>query len=195
MKRKKGYNSLSPPKGERIFLKKRIFVLFLALILVISCFCGCSNENEAETEINPDEFSYDMLDLSIVVNEIYKKLEITDLVKKSLVKVTDETFVEEQYYLDLDNVVSYEIRYADGRYGTADVAIIRVKEGKAEEVMSSLENRKDDRINEFRNYDVYDSYSIAMNAEIYQEGELVIMLMLSEDDKISAKETINYYLP
>lgn len=186
---------MSPPKGERIFLKKRIFVLFLALILVISCFCGCSNENEAETEINPDEFSYDMLDLSIVVNEIYKKLEITDLVKKSLVKVTDETFVEEQYYLDLDNVVSYEIRYADGRYGTADVAIIRVKEGKTEGVMSSLENRKDDRINEFRNYDVYDSYSIAMNAEIYQEGELVIMLMLSEDDKISAKETINYYLP
>ena len=59
-------------------------------------------------------------------------------------------------YLDLNNVVSYEIRYADGRYGAADVALIRVKEGKAEEVMNSLENRKDDRINEFRNYDVYE---------------------------------------
>ncbi len=176
-------------------MKKRIFVLFLAFALVLICLCGCSGEDETETEINPDEFSYDMLDLSIVMNEIYKKLEITDLVKKSLVKVTDETFIEEQYYLDLNNVISYEIRYADGRYGAADVAIIRVKEGKAGEVMSSLENRKDDRINEFRNYDVYDSYSSAMNAEIYQEGELVIMLMLSEDDKISAKETINYYLP
>ena len=61
--------------------------------------------------------------------------------------------------------------------------------------MASLENRKDDRINEFRNYDVYDSYDIAMGAEIYEAGELVIMLMLSEDDKAAAKEIIDYYLP
>ena len=92
-------------------------------------------------------------------------------------------------------MISYDIRYADGKYGAADVAIIRVKDGKAGEVMDSLENRKDDRISEFRNYDVYDSYDIAFKAEIYQEGELVIMLMLSEDDKAKAKEIIDYYIP
>ncbi|MBR2640506.1 MAG: DUF4358 domain-containing protein, partial [Oscillospiraceae bacterium] len=144
---------------------------------------------------NPDEFSYDMLELSVVADEIYNNLEISELTEKSVIKAEDKTFLEEQFYLDLKNVISYDIRYAEGNYGAADVAIIRVKEGKAAEVINSLENRKDDRINEFRSYDVYDSYNIAMEAEIYDEGELVIMLMLSEEDKAKAKEIIDYYIP
>ncbi|MBR5872608.1 MAG: DUF4358 domain-containing protein [Oscillospiraceae bacterium] len=175
-------------------MKNKIILLILALALVF-VFGGCKNEDEVETEFNPEEFSYDMLDLSVVIDEIYSKIEISDLLERSVKPVTDKTFIEEQLYLNLKNIVSYEIRCAEGNYGVADVAIIRVKEGKAAEVMESLESRKDDRISEFRNYDVYDSYNVAMNAEIYDEGELVIMLMLSEDDKEIAKEIINYYLP
>ena len=165
------------------------------IVLIISLLCGCSERAEAEEEINPDEFSYDMLELSVVADEIYKSLEISDLTAKSVINATDKTFLEEQFYLDLKNVVSYDIRYAEGNYGVADVAIIRIKDGKSAEVISSLENRKDDRINEFRSYDVYDSYNIALEAEIFNEGELVIMLMLSEEDKVKAKEIIDYYLP
>ncbi|MBQ6877240.1 MAG: DUF4358 domain-containing protein [Oscillospiraceae bacterium] len=173
--------------------KKFLFAVIAAFLLIV--FCGCANSGESDEETNPEEFSYDMLDISLVSDEIYEKLGISDLTRKSVLKAEDKTFLEEQFYLDLKNVVSYDIRYAEGSYGAADVAIIRVKEGKAEEVMESLENRKDDRISEFRNYDVYDSFDIAMEAEIYKEGELVIMLMLSEDDKTAAKETISYYLP
>ena len=176
------------------FMKKKLLLILLSLLAVFA-FSGCSEESKAEEEINPDEFSCDMLELSVVADEIYEKLEISDLTRKSVIKAEDKTFVEEQFYLDLENVVSYDIRYAEGNYGAADVAIIRVKEGKAGEVMASLENRKDDRINEFRKYDVYDSYEIALDAEIYEAGELVIMLMLSEDDKAAAKEIIDYYLP
>ncbi len=182
------------PKGG-FFMKKRIFLLAAVFVLAMLALCGCGNETEVEEEINPEEFSYDMLDLSVIADEIYENLEISELTEKSIIKTEDTTFIEEQYYLDLKNVVSYDIRYAEGNYGAADVAIIRVKEDKAGEVMDSLENRKDDRISEFRNYDVYDSYEIAFNAEIYQEGELVIMLMLSEDEKEKAKEIINYYIP
>ncbi|MBQ3531333.1 MAG: DUF4358 domain-containing protein [Oscillospiraceae bacterium] len=176
-------------------MKKRIFVFLSVFVFAIFALCGCGKESEGESEINPGEFSYDMLNVSIVADEIYNSLEISEYTQKSVVKATDKTFIEEQYYLDLKNVVSYDIRYAEGNYGAADVAVIRVKEGKAGEVMDSLEKRKDDRITEFRNYDVYDSYDIAFNAEIYQEGELVVMLMLSEDDKAKAKEIINKYIP
>ena len=173
---------------------KKIIFSILAL-LIIFLFCGCSEEADIQEEINPEEFSYDMLELSVVADEIYNNLEISELTEKSVIKAEDKTFLEEQFYLDLKNVISYDIRYAEGNYGAADVAIIRVKEGKAAEVINSLESRKDDRINEFRSYDVYDSYNIAMEAEIYDEGELVIMLMLSEEDKAKAKEIIDYYIP
>lgn len=176
-------------------MKKRFIIPVLAIALMLALFSGCKQEQEEETEVNPDDFSYDMLDVSILVDEIYDNLEISELAKSSVVKATDTVFIEEQFYLDFNNVISYDIRYAEGNYGAADVAVIRVAEGKAGEVMDSLERRKDDRISEFRNYDVYDSYDIAMSAEIYQEGELVVMLMLSEDDKVAAKETITNHIP
>lgn len=173
---------------------KKIAVAVLSVLLLF-VFCSCNNQTEAEPEINPDEFSYDMLDLSLVADEIYSAIEISGLTLESVSPVTDETVLTELFYLDLKNVVSFDIRSAEGSYGVADVAIIRVAEGKAAEVMASLENRKDDRISEFRGYDVYDSYDIALEAEIYEAGELVVMLMLSDDDKAAAKEIIDYYLP
>lgn len=173
---------------------KKIAVAVLSVLLLF-VFCSCNNQTEAEPEINPDEFSYDMLDLSLVADEIYSAIEISGLTLESVSPVTDETVLTELFYLDIKNVVSFDIRSAEGSFGVADVAIIRVAEGKAAEVMASLENRKDDRINEFRGYDVYDSYDIALEAEIYEAGELVVMLMLSDDDKAAAKEIIDYYLP
>lgn len=170
-------------------------ILAAMAALLVLLLCGCSAEEEIDEEINPDEFSYDMLDISFLADEIYKSLDISELTRKSVSSVTDKTTLTEQYYLDLSNVIEYDIRSAEGNYGVADVAIIRVKEGKANDVMDSLEMRKDDRINEFLNYDVYDSYEVALEAEIYQAGELVVMLMLSEDDKAAAKETVDYYLP
>lgn len=176
---------------------KNKFLMLAALtaLLLALCLCACSGKEEEE-EINPsNDYSYDMLDISLVVDGIYPNLDISRLTAQSVSKITDKTVLTEQYYLNLDNIIAYDVRSAEGKYGVADVAIIRVKEGFAGEVMDSLEMRKDDRINEFLNYDVYDSYNIALEGEIYQAGELVVMLLLSEDDKTKAKELIDHYLP
>ena len=176
-------------------MKKRFLMLAAIFSLIFMlCLCACSAEEEEET--NPDNnYSFDMLDISLVVDGIYPNLDISRLTSNSVSKITDETVLKEQFYLNLDNIITYDVRSANGKYGVADVAIIRVKDGFAGEVMDSLEMRKDDRINEFLNYDVYDSYNIALEGEIYQAGELVIMLLLSEDDKATAKELIDHYLP
>ena len=163
-------------------------VKFCALLVAFALvFCGCSKQEENHIEDNPTDFSYDMLDISTIVDEIYSIAELGDLTAASVEKVTDETTLSEQYYLDLDNVTAMDIRSANGKYGVADVAVIRVAKGKGDEVM--------DRINEFSNYDVYDSYAIAMNADIYQTGELVVMLMLDDETKTAARALIESYLP
>ena len=170
-------------------------ILALATVLLFALFCGCSAQEEVFEENNPGSFDYDMLDISMIVDEIYANAEISEFAAASVEKIEDELILTEQFYLDLNNVISFDIRSASGKYGAADVAVIRVKEGTAEAVMDSLENRKDDRINEFLNFDVYDSYEVAMDAEIYNVGELVVMLMLSDDDKDMAKGVVDKYLP
>ncbi len=176
-------------------MKNKILLLAAIAAMLVFVICGCSAEEEEIEEINPEEFSYDMLDISFLADEIYKCLDISELTMESVSPVTDETTLAEQYYLDLSKIVAFDIRSAEGKYGVADVAVIRVEEGAADEIMESLEMRKDDRINEFLNYNVYDSYEIALEAEIYEVGELVIMLMLPEEGKSEAKEIIDYYLP
>ena len=158
----------------------KLCALLMAAVLV---FGGCKKQEEGPSEDNPTDFSYDMLDISTIADEIYDLATLGELTAASVQRVTDETTLSEQYYLNLDDVIAMDVRSAEGKYGVADVAIIRVKEGKGDGVIDSLERRKDDRINEFSNYDVYDSYAIAMNADIYQTGELVVMLMLDDDAK------------
>lgn len=175
-------------------MKKTVRLCALLMALVMA-FGGCKKQEEGPAEDNPADFSYDMLDISTIVDEIYDLTELGDLTAASVQKVTDETTLSEQYYLNLDSVIAMDVRSAEGKYGVADVAIIRVAEGKGDEVMESLERRKDDRTNEFSNYDVYDSYAIAMNADIYQTGELVVMLMLDDSAKTAARALIESYLP
>ena len=61
-------------------------------------------------------------------------------------------------------------------------------------IACALQSRKDDRIAEFVDYNVYNSYETAVNADIYQEGELVVMLILNDEDKTIAKGIIDSYL-
>lgn len=189
---KKEYYIKIRKEGDPLRKILKTTALILAFIFV---FSGCNKQTETDEEENPLGFSYEILDFVMVADEIYKSAEISDLTLGSVDTVTNKTTLEEQYYLDLKKIEDYEIRSAEGKYGVADIAIIHVKEGFANDVMDSLELRKDDRINEFRKYDVYNSYSIAMNAEIFQEDELVVMLMLDEDTKANAHKIIDSYLP
>lgn len=173
----------------------RSFRALLALCLAfVFLFSGCEAKPE-ETEAPTEEmFHYEDLDFSQIADAIYKRIDLSNLTRQSVSRITDETTLAEQFYLDFDKVIAWEVRSAEGNFGVADLMLLRVKEDCAADVLSAIENRKDDRINEFSHYDVYDSYQIALNAEIYQEGELVIMLMFSDEGKTEAKAVLDTYL-
>ena len=176
-------------------MKLPIKKILIAALAVLFLFTGCEDPKETTDEGPITEFSYEMLDLSIVADEIYKEQDLSDLTRKSVRKITDETTLAEQFYLDMDKIVDYEVRAAEGNFGVADLMLLRVKEGSADEVMAEIENRKDDRINEFSHYDVYNAYDTALSAEIYQEGDIVIMLMFPTEGKTAAKAVLDRYLP
>ena len=60
-------------------------------------------------------------------------------------------------------------------------------------MLSALRERRDDRIREFENYDVYNSSAIAQGALIFERGGYVVMLML--EDNNSARAIIEKYIP
>ena len=175
-------------------MQNRVKKLLAAMLVFLLLLGGCAAQDDGpETEVKSD-IDYDALDLSALADEIYKNIEISDLTRNSVAKITDKTTLKEQFYLDFDKIESYEVRAAEGNFGVADLMLLHVKADCAADVMAAIENRKDNRINEFSRYDVYDSYEIALGAEIYQDGELVVMLMFSEDGKTAAKNTIDKFL-
>ena len=100
----------------------------------------------------------------------------------------------------LDDVEKAYVRYVETDFGADDVYIILPKDGEDENgnshhenVLAALRERKDDRIREFVNYDVYNSSAIAENAVIFERGGYVVMLMLEDND--SARRIVERYIP
>lgn len=85
------------------------------------------------------------------------------------------------------------MKYASGRYGVADVFLLKPYPEYRADVRESLEQVKVSRVKEFENFDIYNSYRIAQDAVIFEQGEYVVMLML--DDTETARAVINRHLP
>jgi hypothetical protein len=85
------------------------------------------------------------------------------------------------------------VHYSDPKSGLADIAIFKPNSTSKDAIRESLYGFKDQRIREFENYNILDSYTIAQNALIYDQGEYVILLMLEDNE--AAKTIIDYYIP
>ena len=102
--------------------------------------------------------------------------------------------------LDPDDYTSAYVRYVETDFGADDVYIVLPKEGEdengnshRENIIAQLRERKDARVREFANYDVYNSASIAENAVIFERGGYVVMLMLEDND--AARSIVERYIP
>ena len=102
--------------------------------------------------------------------------------------------------LDPDDYTSAYVRYVETDFGADDVYIVLPKEGEdengnshRENIIAQLRERKDARVREFANYDVYNSALIAENAVIFERGGYVVMLMLEDND--AARSIVERYIP
>ena len=87
----------------------------------------------------------------------------------------------------------FEAYYSDAKYGLADLIIIAVDADTRDSVRESLYRYKENRIAEFANYDILNSYAIAQGAVLYDHGEYLVLLMLP--DNAGAQQIIDQYIP
>lgn len=107
-------------------------------------------------------------------------------------EVTSQTLVD-QFGLDASHWSAVYGRCTNGRFGIADVFIIRPRPGHEDEVRECLETIKLSRMNLFRNFDVFNAYSLAENGSIYRRGDYYILLMIDDEDRV--REILRNYLP
>lgn len=167
--------------------KNKAFVTAIVFMLIVS---GCANKQAAaavalgETSIRE---AVVVAQPQKAVDEIYKSLEDYEAVPISEGRIKDQLGIEKTHIIECYGMTS------DPNEGLADVAIILPKDSRREAVQLALSKYKESRMSAFENYDILDSYLIAQNAVIYDQGDYVIMLMLSDNE--SAREIIDEYIP
>lgn len=183
-------------------MKKRtrsISILCLLAVFCVVLFTGCKEETQEPAPAGTAERTQARTSKTprpeSAMKEIYTGMsDRIGLVEPSKNQVRDVVG------LNLEDVEAYYIRYVEGDFGASDVYIIKPKDGVDEEgkshkdnVTNALKERKDSRIREFSNYDVYNSTKISEDAIIFDRGGYVIMLMMEDND--AARAVIERYIP
>lgn len=181
-------------------LKRKAAACILSLSILLS---GCGKEPAeaapqamkaapapptfSSSELSFEEAPADEADPEAALEKIYKHIDIKG------VEPADDSVMEDKFFFSLQDLDEYYVRYSSGRYGVADVYILKPEEDEMPTVRETLEQVKINRINEFKDYDVYDSLRIASDAEIFEQNDYLIMLMV--DDMDYARKVINHYIP
>lgn len=181
-----------------MFYRKAVaFMLCLTLF-----FCGCSSKPAKTVEPNAagSVQTYSSSQSESTSEQAPKQADpktaidiISDHINVKGVEFADDTVMEEKFFFDLDDIDEYYVLYSSGRYGVADIYIIKPKTDKMPSVRETLEQVKINRVNEFEEYNVYDSLRIANDAEIFEQQNYLIMLMVPDEE--FARKTINQFIP
>lgn len=163
--------------------------ILLAGVLLLTGGCSAKTDApEPEAASSVASTAADPANLTDVLDVLY-----ADIDMKGLSDITDDDILYALFHVDSAWVQDYAVRYASGRYGVADVAILKPTEGHLEDITNALEIRRSDRIAEFENYDVHDSLNIAKDAQIFERGNYIIFLMVAGSDDM--RTLINEQIP
>ncbi|MEG1942977.1 MAG: DUF4358 domain-containing protein [Angelakisella sp.] len=104
----------------------------------------------------------------------------------SIMGVEDATTgrLETDFRIDPEIYTGLWGKYSDGRFGAADVIIMRPHIGREEEVREALQTIKLARMSQFKNYDIYNAYSLAENGTIIERGGYFILLMIDNTEEV-----------
>lgn len=166
-----------------------------ALLAALAILSGCGKQpgpaevttvtNAGAAAMNP---MVTQADPQAALEKIYEKVTVED------VQDADARDLGRLFSIDTKLVDDYAVRYASGKYGIANVFILKPKtEEDAAKLRDQLEQVKLSVTRECEHYDIYNSYQIAQDAQVFEQGGYLIMLMLSDAE--AARNVIDLYIP
>jgi len=149
---------------------------------------GSGEEGSSESESSEnDAVSRVDLDIAKLLSEIYSVCDIVG------VEGYDEAMLEEIMLISADSVEEFYVCCTNGKFGVADIAIIKPKDSSRAKIVEALRQFLEKRAVSFENYDVNDAVEICENGEVFVQGGYVIMIAFK--DNASIKDIINSYIP
>lgn len=164
----------------------------IAVLLLAVAVAGCGAEEatevyaESDVSIRP---AVTEADPETAVQKVYEAL--PDARTRPL---TLSLF--EELFPDLGSVAEeYYGRISDVNGGLADLIVIKRADGAGnrDKARDALWQYQEKRVSEFENYDILDAYSIARDAEVFDQGDYVVLLMMPDNE--AAREIIDQYIP
>lgn len=183
---------------------RRWYRTIASLLVAVVAVCSLTGCEALDTTLPDEEDVQEALDNRTEQTTVDPKKALEQIYatlgsRIGLVDPTPEQ-LETVVGLDPDDYTSAYVRYVETDFGADDVYIVLPKEGEdengvshRENILSQLRERKDARIREFANFDVYNSETIAENAIIFERGGYVVMLMLEDND--AARSIVEQYIP
>lgn len=163
-----------------------------AALAAVFLLAGCTQEAEPALADNGVSIREAVLtaDPQAAIDDVYETLPDARVDDLDLLRFRD-------LFPELEEVVeSYYGKVSDATGGLADMIILKpVDDATAtrDTIRDALRRYQDRRIQEFENYDILDSFSIATEAEVYSQGDYLILLMLP--DLEAAREIVDQYIP
>ena len=169
---------------------QRVFILTAALIvLIVFALQGFASvyqlpDSEAITGNTAFQQEGDPAQALVDIYFDVDMLGLQDATKENL---------EMEFDLDPDLYSNVWGKFTDGRFGIADVLIFQPRTGREDELREELERIKLDRMDFFKDFDVYNAYHLASEGVVFQRGEYAILMMIDNSDQV--RSILEQYLP
>jgi len=181
--------------GETIMRK---IALCLAVVLFATAFAACTvirtGSGLAEEEVQALAGAELLEDAAPIIADPQRAVEaIHESLENARVDRVDIENLDEVFGIAPYMVMDAVAYVSDAIGGLCDVVIVYPVPGMTDQVREALNQYKTLRADSFRNLDILNSYYIASNAIVFEQGDFVVMLMLP--DNTAGREIIDLYLP
>lgn len=167
---------------------KRATALLCAALCVTLSACASSAQQEtvnaAQAVVIP---LVDAPDPAMALSKIYENIGVPE------VHYAADSDLKERFMIDTALLEDYEVNYTTGRYGLANVFILKPVSDNMVKVRDALENVKLSCIKDYSHYDIYNASQIAQDATIFEQNGYIIMLMVENQEE--ARMIIDQYIP